>query len=74
MALFANRVVIGNRPGTTPITIDVSRQSQGVPIDMLESPTGWSFGSDANTICEKSYMFRLFLQKGEDVAVKIDGY
>ena len=54
MALFANRVVIGNRPGTTPITIDVSRQSQGVPIDMLESPTGWFFGSDANTICEKS--------------------
>jgi len=40
LALFANRVVIGNRPGTTPITIYVSRQSQGVPIDMLESPTG----------------------------------
>ena len=40
LALFANRVVIGNRPGTTPITIDVSRQSQSVHIDMLESPTG----------------------------------
>ena len=38
----------------TPMTIDVSGQPHGAPINVLVSPTGRAFRPATNTICEKN--------------------